>query len=52
MEQKFIEDRRNLLEGFIKKIGELKHLWYSEEFQIFVRGTNPDIEKVLAKLPV
>lgn len=32
MDQKFIEDRRSLLEGFVKKVTELKHLWYSEEF--------------------
>ncbi|EAS02031.1 PX-SNX8-Mvp1p-like protein (macronuclear) [Tetrahymena thermophila SB210] len=51
MDQKFIEDRRNLLEAFVVKITELKHLWYSEEFQLFIRGTQSDVEKSLSKLP-
>ena len=46
MDAKFIEDRREFLEIFCKKLAHLKHLWYSEENDIFIRSTNPDIEKV------
>lgn len=27
-----------------------KHLWYSEEFQVFIRTTNPDLEKAFSGL--
>ena len=36
-DQAFIEERRSSLEGFAKKTAELKHLWYSDEFQILIR---------------
>lgn len=45
-EAAFVEERRRLLELFCIKLSHLKHLWYSEEFQIFLRSTNPEIDKV------
>jgi len=50
MDTKFIEDRRRQLQTFCKKIGELPYLHYSEEYQIFIRSGNPDLEKALAHL--
>lgn len=33
------------------KLAQLKHLWYSEEFQIFLRSSNPDIDKAIKNIP-
>jgi hypothetical protein len=41
----FVEERRRGLETFIAEIAKLKHLWYSKEFQTFLR-TSGDVEKV------
>jgi hypothetical protein len=41
----FIEERCLGLDVFIKELARLKHLWYSKEFQLFLRG-NGDFEKV------
>lgn len=35
------------LNDFLNKIAITRYLWYSDEFQIFVRSSNPDIEKVI-----
>lgn len=45
-----MEDRRYLLESFVKKLATLEHLWYSEENQIFVRDSNSEIDKSFSKL--
>ena len=46
MDQKFIEERRHYLDLFVRKLATFKHLWYSEEADLFKR--NPmDIEKLL-----
>ncbi|CAD8137699.1 unnamed protein product [Paramecium octaurelia] len=50
MEQQFIDERRLMLEDFLKKIATLKYLWYSEEFQIFLK-TPGEIEKALLSIP-
>jgi DNA-directed RNA polymerase subunit H (RpoH/RPB5) len=50
MDQKFIEERRRFLDHFCKLVAEIPYLYYSEEFQIFLRSTNPDIDKALSNL--
>ncbi|CAD8144958.1 unnamed protein product [Paramecium octaurelia] len=50
MEQQFIDERREMLEDFLKRIATLKFLWYSEEFQIFLK-TPGEIEKALLSIP-
>eukprot|EP01016_Furgasonia_blochmanni_P040070 TRINITY_DN5071_c0_g1_i4.p1 TRINITY_DN5071_c0_g1~~TRINITY_DN5071_c0_g1_i4.p1 ORF type:complete len:378 (-),score=137.15 TRINITY_DN5071_c0_g1_i4:353-1486(-) len=51
MDQKFIEDRRRALETFCLSMAKLTHLYYSDEFKIFLRSNTPDIEKALGALP-
>lgn len=46
MDAKFIEERRNMLEKFCVQMAALPHLYYSDEFKIFLRQTNVDVEKV------
>ena len=46
MDAKFIEERRSLLEKFCVKVAELPHLFYSDEFKLFIRSVNVDLEKV------
>ncbi len=46
MEQNFIEERRKFLEVFMQELARLKYLWYSSEVNVFIRSTNPDVEKV------
>ena len=46
MDHRFIEDRRVFLEMFCRVLARTKYLWYSEEANVFLRSTNPDIEKV------
>lgn len=46
LELQFIEDRRRYLEYFLKELSKLKYLWYSDPVKIFLRSTNPDLEKV------
>ena len=41
----FIEVRRQGLDIFCQEIAVLKHLWYSSEFQTFLRKGS-DVEKV------
>ena len=45
----FIEDRRVMLEDFLKRLVVVEFLLVSEEFQLFIRGT-PDFEKECAGL--
>ena len=51
MDSKFIEERRSLLEKFCLKVAELPHLFYSDEFKLFTRSSNIDLEKALNALP-
>lgn len=45
--QDIVTERIRLLNIFCMKMIQIKHLYYSEEFQdIFLRSTNPDITKV------
>ena len=46
LNQKFIDDRMTYLHEFCNKITSSKYLWYSNEFQIFLRSNTSDIEKV------
>lgn len=46
----FIEDRRQLLERFVKEIAKFDYIVFSKEFKVFVRGTG-EIDKVLQSLP-
>jgi hypothetical protein len=46
MDAKFIEERRMFLDLFCKTLAKIKYLWYSEENDVFIRSSNPDIEKV------
>ncbi|CAD8098919.1 unnamed protein product [Paramecium sonneborni] len=47
-----IVERIRLLNIFCMKIMQIKHLYYSEEFyEIFLRSTNPDINKQIAQIP-
>lgn len=50
MDQKFIEERRFYLDMFVKKVATLKHLWYSEECELFKKSAG-DVEKLLANMP-
>ena len=47
MESDFIEDRRTGLENFCKEITGLKYIYYSAEFQLFLRFTGTELEKSL-----
>lgn len=46
----FVEERRNLLERFMKEIGKHDYIVYSKEFKVFARGKG-EIDKVLNALP-
>lgn len=46
----FVEERRVLLERFLKEIGKQEFILMSPEFKIFSRGQG-DIEKLLGALP-
>lgn len=45
----FVEERRRGLASFAHELAKLKHLWYSKEFQTFLRSSG-EIEKVKALL--
>lgn len=52
LDQEFIEERRRALDQFCSQIAKLKHLHYSQEYQVFVRASSgSDIEKALKALP-
>ena len=45
----FIEQRRKALEEFLKQAADIKHIYESDEFQLFIRGP-PEFEKNLAQV--
>jgi len=45
-----IEDRRQLLERFVKEIAKFDYIVFSKEFKVFARGSG-EIDKVLSSLP-
>jgi hypothetical protein len=38
MDEKFVEKRVKLLNAFLIKVAATSHIYYSEEFQLFIRG--------------
>lgn len=48
--EKFVEERRVLLERFMKEIAKYDYIVYSKEFKIFSRGKG-EIDKLLFALP-
>jgi len=46
LDAKFIEERRKGLDVFCKAITAIPYLHYSEEYQLFIKTTSGDIEKV------
>ena len=42
----FVEERRSLLERFMKEIAKFDYIVYSKEFKVFARGKG-EIDKVL-----
>lgn len=49
-EEGFVEERRSLLERFLKEISKYDYLVNSQEFKIFARDRG-EIDKVLSTLP-
>jgi len=49
-DDKFVEERRTLLERFMKELAKFEYLTQSKEFKIFSRDKG-DIEKILNTLP-
>jgi sorting nexin-1/2 len=49
-DDKFIEERRSLLERFMKEIGKHDYIIHSKEFKTFARDKG-EVEKVLNALP-
>jgi len=50
LEAEFVEERRRHLEKFCFQMADLPHLFYSEEFKIFLRQNNIDLEKVIFRI--
>jgi sorting nexin-1/2 len=48
-DEKFVEERRNLLERFMKELGRYDYLTKSREFKIFARDKG-DLDKILNNL--
>jgi len=48
--EQFVEERRSLLERFMKEIAKYDYIVFSKEFKIFARGKG-EIDKVLFALP-
>ena len=46
----FVEERRSLLERFMKEIAKFDYIVFSKEFKIFARGKG-EVDKVLPMLP-
>jgi hypothetical protein len=48
-----LKEKISFFEDFYKKVSQLKFLYYSKEFQLFLRGykNNADLEKSLKSLP-
>ena len=49
-DEKFVEERRNLLERFMKELAKFDYIVFSEEFKLFSRGVG-DIENQFSALP-
>ena len=49
-DDKFIEERRELLERFMREIAKYDYIIFSKEFKVFARGKG-EIDKVLYALP-
>ena len=49
-DEKFVEERRALLERFLREIAQYDYLVESKEFKIFARGTG-EVTDELNKLP-
>ena len=49
-EENFVEERRVLLERFMKEIAKYDYIVFSKEFKVFARGKG-EIDKVLYALP-
>lgn len=45
-DEKFVEERRNLLERFMKELAKYDYLTHSKEFRVFARERG-DVEKIL-----
>ena len=50
-EEAFVEQRRSLLERFMRECGKYEYLIESKEFKIFTRSTAGEIDTVLSALP-
>ncbi|CAD8189257.1 unnamed protein product [Paramecium octaurelia] len=50
-EQKVVEDRKRFLQYFLEQVAKLRHIYFSDEFQTFLRTKNTDMEKALQGLP-
>ena len=46
----YVEERRSLLERFMKEVAKYDYIIYSKEFKIFARGKG-EVDKVLYALP-
>jgi hypothetical protein len=49
-DEKFIEERRELLNRFMKEISKYEYITNSVEFKTFSRGKG-EVDKLLEKLP-
>lgn len=49
-DDKFVEERRELLERFMREIAKYDYIIFSKEFKVFARGKG-EIDKVLYALP-
>ncbi|EGR34686.1 PX domain protein [Ichthyophthirius multifiliis] len=45
--QNVVENRARFLNSFCNQVSKLKHLYYSDEFQLFLRSKDCDVSKVL-----
>lgn len=50
-DMKFVEERRRLLQRFLREVGKNENLLNSEEFRTFARPPGPDIERLINALP-
>jgi hypothetical protein len=47
----FVEQRRKQYEMFCQKLSEIPYLYYSPEFQLFLKSTSPDVSVELVRFP-
>ena len=45
-EMEFIDERRRQLDDFLKKLGRIPHIYYSDDVKVFLREVTSDMEKV------